>query len=453
MNLLSWLTLRGKSFAVAGLAALGCAIALGQQDILRVAVLLISLPLVCAALVARTQHQLGTARRIDPVRVPVGEEARVTLELQNSGLVPTGLLLAEDTLPRSMNTRPRFVLDRLESHGRREVYYRVRSDVRGRFGIGPLKVRLADPFGMCEITRSFAGTDDLIVVPVVEHLPFVVLGGEWSGGSDSHPSSIPSAGEDDIGTREYRHGDSLHRVHWRSTARRGELMVRREEHPRQTQATLVLDTRVNAHVGSGVASSLEWAISAAASLSVHLIRRGFSLRVVTDSGAGMAGVSSDVLSPVPDVEGLLLDALAMLTPSATQNLVGAARELGRTGGDSLLVALLGELNPGDAESMARRRPGTTTAIALLQRTSTWRARTADADPRADKRHRAPPSADREFDKSVALLRNGGWRVIEVHAGDRLPDLWPRVAGGAGLTAHSRAGAPATPAAFPSAVTR
>ncbi|MGQ0623148.1 MAG: DUF58 domain-containing protein [Sporichthyaceae bacterium] len=441
MKALSWLTLRGKSFAVAGLAALGCAIGLGQQDILRVAVLLVSLPLVCAALVARTQHQLGTSRRIDPVRVPVGEEARITLELENSSLVPTGLLLAEDSVAPSMNTRPRFVLDRLESHGRREVYYRVRSEVRGRFPIGPLKVRLTDPFGMCEITRSFAGTDDLIVVPVVQHLPFVVLGGEWSGGSDSHPSSIPSAGEDDIGTREYRHGDPLHRVHWRSTARRGELMVRREEHPRQTQATLILDARVNAHVGSGLTSSLEWAISAAASLSVHLIRRGFSLRVVTDTGQGMAGMSTGVLSPVPDVEGLLLDALAMLTPSATPSLVGAARELGRTGGDSLLVALLGELSPADAESMARRRPGTTTAIALLQRTSTWRARGAQTDARAEKRHRAPPAADREFDRCVALLRNGGWRVMEVHAGDELPELWARVAGGVGHSAGRRAGVP------------
>lgn len=417
MSLFSGLTLRGRSFLVAGFATLGCALFFKQQDLLRVAVLLITLPVVCAAIVLRTQHKLSTSRVIEPMRVPAGEEARITLRLDNEALVPSGLLLAEDTLPRGMAARPRFIVDRLEPRGRREVYYRVRSQVRGKFPIGPLKLRLADPFGMCEIARSYAGIDNLIVIPVVEHLPFVVLGGEWTGGNESHPSSFPSAGEDDIGTREYRYGDSLHRVHWRSTARRGELMVRREEHPRQSQATLVLDARVGAHGAEGLNSSLEWAVSAGASLAIHLMRRGFSLRLVTENGPGMAGMRGDVLAPAPDVEGLLLDALAMLTPSRTATLADAARELGRAGSDSLVVAVLGDLSPGDAASLARRRQGTTTAIALLLRPATWTG--GGSEPREQEQRR--------FDANVALLRNGGWRVIAVAAGDRLPDVWSGVA--------------------------
>lgn len=426
--MISGLTLRGRCFLVAGLAALGCAIALGQQDVLRVAVLLISLPLVCAAAVLRTQHKLTTSRVIEPIRVPAGEEARITLRVDNQALVPSGLLLAEDTLPRGMSARPRFVVDRLEPRGRREVFYRVRSQVRGKFPIGPLKLRLADPFGMCELSRSYAGTDDLIVIPVVEHLPFVVLGGEWTGGNDSHPSSIPSAGEDDIGTREYRHGDALHRVHWRSTARRGELMVRREEHPRQSQATLLLDARAGAHAGEGLHSSLEWAVSAAASLSIHLIRRGFTLRVITETGAGMAGMTGDTLAPIPDVEGLLLDALAMLTPSRTATLTDATTALHRAGSDSLVIALLGDLSNADAAALARRRQGTTTAIALLLRPSSW---ALGSEPRADEQQR--------FEQNIALLRNGGWRAVPVSAGDRLPDVWLGVARSGGSVSGVRAG--------------
>jgi uncharacterized protein (DUF58 family) len=409
------LTVRGRSFLVAGVAALVCALVLGQQDLLRVSVLLLALPFLCVIVVRRTQHTVTCTRSVDPSRVQVGEETKVTLRLENSSLVPTGLLLAEDTLPRGMSARPRFVIDRLDPRGQRDVFYKVRSQVRGRYPVGPLTLRVADPFGMCEVARAFPGVDDLIVIPVVEQLPVVLLGGEWTGSNDSHPSSIPSAGEDDIGTREYRHGDALHRVHWRSTARRGELMVRREEHPRQSRATILLDARQDAHHGEGRNSSLEWAVSAAASLAVHLTRREFTLRVMNETGNGLAGLNSDILAPLPDVEGLLLDALAVLLPTRTPSLREASLALARAGSDSLVIALLGALSERDAADLAHRRQGTTTAIAVLLRTETWVGLTPD------------PAAEAAFEHNVALLRNAGWRVIPVRVGDRLPDLWPLAA--------------------------
>jgi uncharacterized protein (DUF58 family) len=409
------LTVRGRSFLVAGIAAFACALFLGQQDLLRVSVLLLALPFVCVIVVRRTQHTVTCTRTVEPSRVPAGDETTVTLRLENSSLVPTGLLLAEDTLPRGMSARPRFVIDRLDPRGQRDVFYKVRSQVRGRYRIGPLTLRVADPFGMCEVARAFPGVDDLIVIPVVEPLPVVLLGGEWTGSNDSHPSSIPSAGEDDIGTREYRHGDALHRVHWRSTARRGELMVRREEHPRQSRATILLDARAGAHAGEGKQSSLEWGVSAAASLAVHLTRREFTLRVMNETGDGLAGLNSEVIAPLPDVEGLLLDALAVLEPTATASLRDASLALARAGSDSVVIAVLGSLSRQDAADLAHRRQGTTTAIAVLLRTETWVGTVPDA------------AAEAAFDHHVALLRNAGWRVVPVRAGDRLPDLWPSAA--------------------------
>ena len=89
---------------------------------------------------------------------------------------------------------------------------------------------------------------------------------------------------EDVTVREYRRGDELRRVHWRSSARVGELMVRREEQPWQSRATLFLDNRLRAHRGQGIASSLEAAVSAAASIAVHLSQRGFMVRFVTAAG-------------------------------------------------------------------------------------------------------------------------------------------------------------------------
>ncbi len=161
------LTTRGRSFLAAGITAVGCAYLLGQDALLRVGVLLAALPLVAVVVVANTRYRVASGRRLSPRRAIAGQEARVHLRLDNVSRVPTGLLLLEDKVPYVLGPRPRFVLDRVEPRGHREVSYRVRSDLRGRYPLGPLQLRLSDPFGMCEVTRAFTASDVLTVVPHV----------------------------------------------------------------------------------------------------------------------------------------------------------------------------------------------------------------------------------------------------------------------------------------------
>ena len=127
------LTTRGRSFLAAGVATFFAALVLGQHDLLRIAVLLMALPLVSAWVVARTRYRLSSQRRLGSARVAAGQEAQVTLRLENISRLPTGLLLVEDRIPYVLGSRPRFVLDRVEPRGRREVSYTIRSDVRGRY--------------------------------------------------------------------------------------------------------------------------------------------------------------------------------------------------------------------------------------------------------------------------------------------------------------------------------
>ncbi len=168
---LAGLTTRGRSFLAAGVAAALCSFVLGQADLLRVGLLLVALPLVCVAVVYRTRYRVAGSRRLDPGRVPAGSEARVQLRIDNVSRLPTGVLMLQDRVPYVLGPRPRFVLDRVETGGRREVSYRVRSDLRGRYPLGPLQLRLTDPFGMCELTRAFSGYDTLTAVPRAEPLP------------------------------------------------------------------------------------------------------------------------------------------------------------------------------------------------------------------------------------------------------------------------------------------
>ena len=409
---LQGLTTRGRSFVAAGFAVLIAAIATSQKDLLRVSILLLALPIVSALVVARTRYRLSSRRRLSSARAAAGQESAVTLRLDNISRLPTGLLLVEDKVPYVLGSRPRFVLDRVEPRGRREVTYTVRSDVRGRYSLGPLTIRLTDPFGMCELQRSFSSRDTLVVTPQVHQLPHVALAGEWTGSGESRARSLASAGEDDAGVREYRVGDDLRRVHWRSTARLDKVMVRREEQPWQARATVLLDSRSTAHGGEGPGSSFEWSVSAAASVGVHLVRSGYHVRLVTDTGANLEGTNLSVDGGSSDVEGALLDALAVIEMSPGESLRDAGTSLRRGGGEGLVIAVLGSLELEETRMLARLRHGSTAAVAILLDTNTW-----NIGPTARAGHRT------DQEGATDLLRASGWRVLRAKAGDTLPDLW------------------------------
>jgi uncharacterized protein (DUF58 family) len=419
-------TTRGRAFLAAGAAAAVCAVVLGQRDLLRVAVLLVALPLASVFLVARARHRIQLARTVTPARVPAGRPASVRLELMNLSKLPTGVLLAEDHVPYVLGSRPRFVVDRLDGGARAAVGYSLRSDVRGRWDVGPLRLRMTDPFSMCEVTRSFTATDPLIVVPRVHALMPLRAQGSWMGSGDSTARTAAASGEHDLATREYRHGDDLRRVHWRSTARRGELMVRRDEQPHQMRATVVLDRRTIGHRGDGPASSFEWAVSAAASACALLVDVGYGVRILSDE-VETTWTGREHSTGI----GQLLDQLAMVTLGGPHELRNANGLLVRAGGDGLVVAVLGEVGAADVHGIAALPRRGVTGVALLLETTTW----ASLPPR----RAAEISADRE--QARRLLDLAGWSVVTVTSRESVPAAWARlVTQHAALAGASKAGA-------------
>ncbi|MEV6599446.1 DUF58 domain-containing protein [Actinoplanes sp. NPDC051346] len=401
------MTTRGRSFLAAAGAAAVSAVILGEKDLLRVAILLAALPLLAAAYVGRSRYKLSCTRSLEPGRAPVGSSARVVLRLQNMSRLPTGTLLLEDRLPYALGSRPRVVLERLGAHMASSVAYTVRADVRGRYPVGPLVIRLTDPFGLCELTRSFPSVDRLMVIPEVIALPAVRLAGEYAGTGDSRARSVAVHGEDDAATREYRRGDDLRRVHWRSTARTGELMVRREEQPWESRATIVLDTRLYAHRGDGPAASFEWAVSAAASIAVHLRHGGYKLRLVTGTGIDLDAIEAGG-------EGAVLDTLADVKLTQTGDIAGLVDMVRRRSDGGLIIGLFGALTVAEAEVLTGLRGNGATCIGFAIDSSTWVTMTPTDRQEADRQHAAT---------SLALVRSG-WRSMPVKHGDSLAALWP-----------------------------
>jgi uncharacterized protein (DUF58 family) len=400
-SILAGFTTRGRAFVAAGAAAGVLGLGLGQRTLLSIGGVLIILPVLSVLVASRTRYRISWTRALTPARVPAGHTASVSIQLDNSSRLPTGLLLAEDTVPYSIGSRPRFILDRIEPGGSRRLSYPVQPDHRGKFAIGPLHIRVADAFGLAKVGSMAAPPCTLVVTPPVTALPHTSLAGSWLGEGDARASTAAAAGEDDVVPRAYRDGDELRRVHWRSTARYGELMVRREEQRWRNRAVLFLDTRLSGHGGRGPASSFEYAVSAAASIGVHLAREEMDTEFVTDAGKVTAPGS---------FEDVLLDTLAVIRPSRNTSLApGLAQLPADTSG--LFIVVAGHLTGAQARELAAARRASGPAMVLLLAVSTWTA------------ERPGTAALRETDEASGVLTAAGWRVATVTAGTPLTVAW------------------------------
>ena len=427
-SLLAGMTTRGICFLSAGAVCALLGYVLGERGLLSVGVALLALPLLAAVAARRGQYRLSTSRTITPARVPIGHTATVSLRLENVSRVPTGLLLAEDAVPYALGSKPRYVLDKIERRGIRQLTYSLRSDLRGKFEIGPVQLRVADSFGLVELERAASGRTIFVVTPRVVPLSRTVIGRTWAGEGEGRARLTSTAGEDDVIPREYRDGDELRRVHWRSTARYGELMVRREEQRWRNRATIFLDSRSRSHMGTGMASSFEAAVSAAASVGVHISREGLTGQFVTD----VATVRSGPL--FPDV---LLDTLAVISPSASRNLDQALAELRTASG--VLIAIVGRMSAPEARKLAACRSEGSQALAILLDVATWAidrqhagavvagpggSTPADVASRANGAPVGEQSA--ETVAAEAILLSAGWRVAVLDATTPLAAAWRRL---------------------------
>ena len=394
------LTTRGRSFVAAGCAAVVCGLAIPESDLVRIGALLALLPVVAALAARRSRYRLSCSRRIDPLRTPAGQPATVAVRLENVARLRTGVLLAEDSAPYALGTRPRFVLDEIEPGGHREFSYQLRSETRGRFTIGPLRVRVADTFGLVEINRSFSTTSMLVVTPKIVALPRAAVPTSWLGEGDGGMRTISATGEDDAAPRAYQDGDGLRRVHWRSTARYGELMVRREEHQWRNSASVFLDARRSAHSGTGPSATFEFAVSAVASIGAHLTEEGFRARLLTEAGE---------ISPRGTFSDTVLDMLAVINPSPAGSIRKGIGELAGAGGQ--LIAVVGRMSAEDASQLAGARRGNTPGMALVLAVGAWTS--------ASDSQNIPADAAR----TAQILTASGWRVAVVTASSQLTVAW------------------------------
>ena len=401
------LTARGRGFVAGGITAAIAGFVLGERDLVRIGALVVLLPLVTAFITALSGNRLSLTRTLAATQVEVGTALEVQLDLVNVGGT-TGVLLVEEQVPWALGQRPRFVVDAMQPGWHRKVSYPVRAEVRGIYEIGPMRLRVADPFGMLSLNRAFTKTASLVVIPVAEPLPTIHLGGAWSGSGDNRPRPFSTGSAADVTVREYRRGDDLRRVHWRSTARTGELMVRREEQPWQSRCTLFVDNRAGSHRGSGPDSSLERAITAAASVAVHLADRGYQVRLVSADGEEVdhAWHDGDVAAHARPV----LERLAVLPTTRTADISGSWVDETVTGG--MFIGIFGGLTADDRAFLARLHGAGSASYAMLLDVPGWAGRSTPEDP--VQHHRSDV---------VDWLHHRGWKAAELARWEPVASAW------------------------------
>lgn len=401
------LTGRGWALLVTAVVCFVAAPIASLPALLFVTALLVGLLGGASVLTLVGQADVGVRRSFEPEVLTQGETATASLHITNGSRFSTLEATWFDQVPRGLRAAATGRLPVLAPTGTQgsvvEVRYRLHGLRRGRHVLGPLRLEIRDPFGVVVRRVGRVEQHPVVVLPRrVELWPLAPRGADHDGASKPSPQNV-GVGEDDIIARSYLPGDSMKRMHWKATAHRGELMVRQEEQQVNPRAAVVIDPDARSwglepdRRGEWDESpSLEWGIVAAASVSTHLVRIGYSVTTVVPGGPVR---SLDEHGATLD--DALLD-LAELRPVADDTLLDADP------GERTVFVVLGHLDVARATRWIEALRHATTVLAFVE--------------------------DGSSSASLDALSAARWRVVKYRSGDDVAERWTDLDGSRALAA-------------------
>jgi uncharacterized protein (DUF58 family) len=321
-----------------------------------VRILYVSLLLVLLAwlLTIPSLRGIQVERQARSLRATVGDIFEEHFEVSNTSRLPKLWLEVanETTIPHATGSR---VLTFLRAKQKRIYNARTWLTSRGGFPLGPTTVTSGDPFGIFRVTKRFPAASSLVVLPMIFPVAeFLTPPGLLPGGKAIRRKSLditPHAS----GIREYVPGDPMKRIHWPTSIRRSQLMVKEFEQDPQAEIWLFLDTHKSAHVArSGeqtetypiddllllrrrkvklAPSTLEYSVSIAASLAHYFIDQKRAVGLVTASAKSFTVIPAERSERQ---EAKILEELAFVQAESTYTLPG------------LVTAQLGQLPQGSS---------------------------------------------------------------------------------------------------------
>jgi len=394
------LTLRGWALAVGAAVFAITGIVIGSVDLVRIAVVVVVVLVVAVASLLPDTTAVQVRRTITNEPVHAGTTARVQVTVCGAGTaavheqVSAGLATQGPPQVRRSwhNDGPEPGHTGCTAADYTVVDYTVQALVRGRWPLGPVTVTRSDVFKTVQRSATLGGTDILRVWP---HLvPLGTPADTGLGEPERVALGIHEPSPDDVTLREYVEGDDLRRVHWASSARSSQLMVRADEYCGLRPVTVV------AAVPERQGHELEWTLSLAASVACAAFDARHTVRLLGLGGPG------DPVSVQTEADGrarLLAPTLDVTCPASTQ---ASARAL--------------------AQTLAALEPAGQLVVVVLASTDPaviHAARAALADLSAGARCWIVTRADGPV---VADLRRAGCRVVVARPGDHLGQTWQQL---------------------------
>jgi uncharacterized protein (DUF58 family) len=273
------LTDRGRTLlALGGLTYLG-AWGFGARPLYPVAVGLVLAVAAAAVWVRVVRRPIGLRRSLGAGEHLAGDDVPVRLELDVDGRTPPGSLVVRERIAKFGEWE--VPLARRGAALRGE--YLLSAAPRGRYPIESSQVVIEDPFGLERVELDLSRPEALLVYPRLVDVDrlFSDAGAQTPGGRRLLLRRL--TGFELHSVREYEQGESLRRVHWPSTARRGELMVKELEDAPRDEAAILLDADSSTVVGEAPDSTFELQVRIAGSIVRAHARRGRRTSLVVNS--------------------------------------------------------------------------------------------------------------------------------------------------------------------------
>jgi uncharacterized protein (DUF58 family) len=202
---------------------------------------------------------------VSQLHAHVGEQLRITYTLRNAGRLPKAWLEVHNptSLPGGLPGRALA----LSPRGERSWLIRAPLTRRGHYRIEPLQIRTGDPFGFFESSATVGQGVTVVVYPRVDPLPFWRLPAADLEGAHTSPERTQQTTPLVNSVRPWAPGDSMNRIHWKTTARFGEIQVKEFDLEQTADAWIFLDLDREVQTGQGDESTTEAAIRVAASVA------------------------------------------------------------------------------------------------------------------------------------------------------------------------------------------